>query len=274
MKSRILYMPFGNSKKRRQGKKIIPPVMVCATVLLMASVAFFVLRLPSVQISVIAISGLETIDERAVRERIVYGITGSRLLFLPRSSFLLADTAALAEDLRAAFPAIAEARIEKVFPRSLAVAVTERTFWGIACNTLQETAPRQCVSLDTTGYAYADAPRPQGNLIVVVETDHAKLQAGRQQIERLLMEQMSALRGGIRQAIGLEVLRFELKERVPDEIRVRTADGFMIYFRRDDDFADVFRVLKKVLDAEIGDRRAALDYIDARFGNKVFYKLR
>ena len=36
--------------------------------------------------------------------------------------------------------------------------------------------------------------------------------------------------------------------------------------------ANALRVLKKVLDEEIGDKRGGLDYIDLRFGNKVFYK--
>lgn len=255
----------------RPSRTSVAVVIAAASIVILGVI---VIRLPSLQVREIGILGLQTIDEGAVRAHVLSGIAGSRFLLLPQSSYFLADTDALADDLRAAFPAVAEARIEKIFPRSLAVAITERTFWGIVCNTLQEAIPLQCAALDTTGYAYEPAPLPQGNLIVMVETDRAELAAGKQQVERQLMARLSALAEGIREATGLEISRFELKERASEEIRARVADGFMVYFRRDDDFVNAFRVLKKVLDDEIGDRRAELDYIDARFGNKVFYKLK
>jgi hypothetical protein len=39
-----------------------------------------------------------------------------------------------------------------------------------------------------------------------------------------------------------------------------------------DDYSRVFSVLKTVLENEIKDKAKDIDYIDLRFGNKVFYK--
>lgn len=275
MTSRILYVPRETRGKRRLFSRIMKIAVGAGLVCTFLAGAIVVLRLPSVQISAIAVSGLETVDEPVLRAHIASRLAEKIWLFLPRSSFFLADTASLGADLRAAFPAIAEIRIEKIFPDGLAVTIAERSFWGIICNTLQqEEVPPQCVAIDKTGFGYESAPRPQGNLILTVKTDRALLAAGEQQIEPLLMERLQTLRDGVSAATGQEVSNFELRMSTPGDIRLKTADGFMIFFRRDDDFTNAFRVLKKVLDAEIRDRRAALDYIDVRFENKVFYKMR
>ena len=288
MTSRILYHPRETRRARRRTRRLsLRATLIGLAVVLSMTAAAIAIRLPAMQVRDIIISGLETLDESAVRATVASELAGSRFLFLPRSSYFLSDTHGLAKDLRAAFPAIADIRVEKSFPASLTLSVTERQFWGIMCNTLRrletefplgnsvskEIAP-QCVAVDTTGFGYESAPLPQGNLILIVETDRAVLAPREQQIEPTLMERLRLFSIGVAEDAGLEVTRFELRERAPAEIRARVADGFLVYFRRDDDFSNTFRVLKKVLDTEIGDERDRLAYIDARFGNKVFYKFK
>ena len=282
MTSRIVYGSRESRPARRMPHISLTAALIGGAVMAGVIGTVVAVMLPALQLKDIAVSGLETLDEHAVREKIAQGLAGSRFLLVPRSSYFLANTSVLAEDLRRAFPAISSISAKKTFPHTLAIAVTERRFWGIMCNDLQSeseaeaprTAPSHCVALDTTGFGYESSPRPQGNLILIVETDRAILNAGEQQIELTLMDRLEILRGGIQEATGQEVTRFALRERSPSEIRARSADGFAIYFRRDDDFVNAFRVLKKVLDAEIGNRRDELAYIDVRFGNKVFYKFK
>lgn len=230
--------------------------------------------LPAVQLTDIRVSGLQTLDERDVRAYLGAALGEKYLLLFPRSSYFLAHTGILAKGIRDAFPAIADVEMEKEFPRTLTVRVTERKFWGILCNTLQDANPVQCAALDETGFAYESAPLPQGNLLLIVESDRPSLEPGKTRMDEELVREMQALQQKIREAIGGEVARFEVRDRVSGEIRARAADGFMIWFKRGDDISNAMRVLKKVLDAEIGNRRENLDYIDVRFGNKVFYKFK
>ncbi|MEK7541879.1 MAG: FtsQ-type POTRA domain-containing protein [Patescibacteria group bacterium] len=287
MTSRILY-GHRDARGKRRTPRILIAVLGPALALVCAIVAAAILSMPSLQINEVAISGLATLDEAAVRERIGARFSGDTFFRIPRSSYFLADTETLGADLRAAFPVIAELHVDKSFPDGLTVAIREREFWAIMCNTLsrletsspsgraasENTAP-QCVAIDETGFGYAPAPRPQGGLILTIATDGTLLVPGKQEIPQALMRRLRIVRDGITSTTGLEVSGFELRDRVPAEIRVRTADGFVVFFRaEEDDFANALRVLKKVLDAEIGDRRAELEYIDARFGNKAFYKMR
>ena len=77
-----------------------------------------------------------------------------------------------------------------------------------------------------------------------------------------------------KEKLNLNVIGYQLFSKIPGEIRVTVSDGFKIYFNRDDDLENAFVVIKTVLEEEIKEKRSRLDYIDARFGNKVFYKLR
>jgi len=72
----------------------------------------------------------------------------------------------------------------------------------------------------------------------------------------------------------MEIVGFEFSFQIQREFRALTSDGFLLWINRDDDFAGVTKVLKTVLDEEIKDRRAELEYADLRFGNKVFYRYR
>ncbi|MBI4652777.1 hypothetical protein HY750_00795 [Candidatus Kuenenbacteria bacterium] len=70
-------------------------------------------------------------------------------------------------------------------------------------------------------------------------------------------------------------LEEEYKKLEKTEIRVVAKDGFEIYF--DIFFSDLdqqINTLRKVLDQEIKDKLSSLEYIDLRFGNRVYYKVK
>ena len=93
-------------------------------------------------------------------------------------------------------------------------------------------------------------------------------------IERATVDRIIFLQRSLPPLIGAPVVGFELFSAIPHEIRAVSNEGVMLIFKRDDDFGNVLRVLKKVWEHEIGTTHKKIDYIDLRFGNKVFYKMR
>ncbi|PKL72396.1 hypothetical protein CVV26_01885 [Candidatus Kuenenbacteria bacterium HGW-Kuenenbacteria-1] len=70
-------------------------------------------------------------------------------------------------------------------------------------------------------------------------------------------------------------LEEEYKKLEKTEIRVATKDGFEIYF--DIFFSDLnqqINNLRKVLNQEIKNKTSSLEYIDLRFGNRIYYKVK
>jgi hypothetical protein len=67
---------------------------------------------------------------------------------------------------------------------------------------------------------------------------------------------------------------FETPNLISNDIRVKTKEGWEIYFNEDISLDKEMEMLKAVLANEINsDQRSNLEYIDLRIDNKVFYKL-
>ena len=275
MKNRIVYSPSGGGKKRRELRTMIAPIALGTGVLLICGGIIFALRAPRLQIRNIALSGIKTLDEKAVHEGIRARLAGTRGYVFLRSSFFLADTGAIASGLKQDFPRIRDVAVAKKFPDKLNIVITERAFWGVFCNGLASSSTPACAFIDPDGIAYEHAPKPQGKLIITIRTDtDREIALGSPAVDPALMAGISALTENIPAQTGIALADFELRGRVPREIRVIAADGFTMIFNLESDYAAVLRVLKRVLDGEIKDKRIRLDYIDLRFGNKVFYKMK
>lgn len=274
MKSRIVYTPAGASKKRR-GRKVFFYAAIGTVILVVPASTVLIARMPSLQISKIALSGAHTLDERVVRERIGTHLAGTRALILPENFFFFVNTGAIASDLESTFARIEHATAVKNFPDMLDVAITERTFWGVFCNGSQGSSTPVCGYIDSAGVVYERAPESKGQLIVVIRSDTEDTAIiPRQAVDPGAMAHIRALAEKLPTETGITVASFDLRSRVPSEIRATAGEGFTLIFKREDDIRAMAHVLKRVLNEEIKDKRSRLDYIDLRFGNKVFYKLR
>lgn len=275
MKSRIIYTRSRESEIRRKSRLLRFTAAGAAVLILVLVGAVFAMRTPSWRIQKITLSGAKSLDEPEVRANIRIALAGTRAYILPRASFFLADTGAIASDLQRDFPRIRDAVVTKEFPDKLNVAITERVFWGVFCNGLQGSSTPVCAYIDSGGVAYEYAPEPQGKLIITIRTDadgDSALSASA--VDSVLMAEIRSLAENIPAQTGIALADFELRSRIPGEIRAIAADGFTMIFKREDDYAATLHVLKRVLDGEIKEKRNRLDYIDLRFGNKVFYKMR
>lgn len=233
------------------------------------------LRLPAWQIIKIEVRGIETLSAEEIKSSVRDLLRGEYATLIPKSSFFLAQSEAIGQSLKKQFLRIAAVDVHKEFPDELQISVQERKLWGIFCNDLLEKNDNtQCFYIDTNGVGYERAPRSIGSLILKIHSDQEELLLGEYIIEEPLARRMQFISAELKRAFGIETIGYMFLSRLPREIRVVTADGFQIYFNREDDFRNTFRVLKTVLEEEIKEKRPTLEYIDLRFGNKVFYKLR
>jgi len=274
MTSRIVYTPSEGSRAAGSPRRILYRVAIAGAFPLLAIGIVYLLRLPSLQVREITFTGLETLEEAALHARITAILGGAHAFFLPRSSYFLVERDAIARNLHKEFPRIAAVSVATQFPDTMYISIVERKFWGIFCNSTQSSSSAGCAYIDASGFAYDKAPEPQGALILTVHGDGREATVGDFAVEESIMERLRFFSDEIPKAAGTRIIAYEIRSRVPTEIRARTADGFTLILKRDDDFMNVFRVLGKVLDEEIGEKRSRLDYIDLRFGNKMFYKLK
>lgn len=275
--SRIVYTASSPSRKRAAwSKKKTICVALAIFILILSSATIYVFRLPQWQITTIAVSGTESLKEEEVRGMLEAALDGMYYLLLPKRSILLADVKALQDFLKNKILKIETADIMKEFPHTLHVAIRERRLWGIFCNDiLPETADNaQCAYVDTGGFIYEEAPRATGPLIVKIRSDGERPEIGKTAIPREKAERIQEIVRLFSERLAIETAGFELLSKIPREVRLVSREGFKIYFDYTESPEELTKILHTILVEKIKEKRSTLDYIDARFGNKVFYKLK
>lgn len=269
MADRIVYAPLNSPVKNRSQlrRKFFVAAAVFLFLIIFAG-AVYAIHFPEWQIKKFEISGLEVLKKEGIVAEISGATSGEYAPFIPKSSFFLVSGEKIKKALVEKFPRIEEATADKNFPDTLVVSIKERKLWGIFCGA------QNCAYVDKNGVLYEEAPSSQGSLILKITSDAERFSIPSRALDDLTIQKMEALYRGLKEKLGLDVIGFQLFSKIPGEIRVMVSDGFKIYFNRDDDLENAFKVVKTVLEEEIKDKLGRLEYIDARFGNKVFYKIR
>lgn len=276
MQDRILYSPRDYLPPKRPLRKRGAFIFLGALLLvLFLGGGVYALRLPQWQIKNIKISGLEALGEDEVRSSVLEAMRGKYVFFIPRSSIFLTSSKTLEYELAKKFPRIKTLDVSKKFPDTLEVSLMERKLWGILCSDPvggENTA--NCVYVDKEGFTYENAPESSGSLIIKLHVDFPKLNVGERALQEKILNIVLFLDEELPKLGVGRIVGYEYSLKTPREIKAASSEGFKMYFNVEDNFPNVFRVLKTVLNEEIKERRSQLKYIDLRFGNKVFYKLR
>lgn len=277
---RIFYNAAAKKTQRRNfGRRMMLVTLILIFIALNAS-GLYAIRHPRWQISRVEISGLETLDKETIIASLKNEISGNYFFFAPKASFFLIRTQTLSSQLANKFLKIESLSIAKKFPDTINVSLKERKLWGIFCNNLsaeknpEPPSDNSCVFIDTNGFAFGQAPDSRGSLIVKIKSDGSPPNTGNQIIPKDMARTMQYVSREIASRMTIETTGYELITKLPSEFRAITADGFRIYMNRNDDFENTFRVLAALFQGELKDKKTNLAYIDARFGNKVFYKMK
>mgnify|MGYP001578730073 CR=1 FL=1 len=276
MNSRIVYT--ARSEKKKTGSRRRALARFGAVLVFFGVVTGIVMMLGAEQFQVktVSFSGLKILSAEELKTKIFQEISGAYVWLFPKRSIFLVRASVLGDALQKEFPRLRTVAVGRKFPAALAVAVEERELWAILCNdanTPENAEDITCVYIDETGFAFEEAPYSIGSLILKIRTDFPEVRVGEQALAPEIAQSIRLLETRIGET-GLRVWRYEFLKQVPSEIRVETDEGFALIFLREDDFANTFRVLKTVLEQEIKEKRKDLEYIDLRFGNKVFFKMR
>ena len=128
--------------------------------------------------------------------------------------------------------------------------------------------------MDQEGVAYEEAPQSTGRLIAKIEIDEKGVKSGTKVFEESMVKQFKEASDASRYSTGSFLVGFQLFSKIPREVQAVNSEGFKIYLNAGDDFRKIFELFKTVLEKEIKEKRPLLDYVDLRFGNKVFYKFK
>ncbi len=251
-------------------------------VLMLAGALIYTLVFPSfVQIRDIRVQGTDTLADEDVRAAAEQLLDGQRFLTFPTKSVVWVNTNGIARAVEERFPRVRTASVWRVLPRSIAVRVTERKPTAVFCN-------GSCVLVDQYGVAFSKARDVSKDGATVHAVDIPALERGAPPLIRITSELHTKTptlgehvvdKQTMTKITDLYTRVQEMKDRslqsiaLVDKKRVNATftNGWQAYFSLEGDIRNQLANLRLVLTKEIKERSPQLDYVDLRFGKRVYY---
>ena len=228
---------------------------------------YFLLRIPFLTISSVSVSGTEVIDPKDVAQKADSMISGSSYFFIPLRNVLFYPRSAIEKYLSANFP-----RIESVYvgldKNILNITIKEKKAFALWCSD-------SCYFLDSSGDIFSPAPDFSGSVYKIFS---GSIQGD--PLGKIFMGEKTL--SGIKKIydasedLGIRVSRVEASS--TKEIRLESDGGVSLIVDLSEDPDEIISDLQTVVNSDefkLGKISVKnLEYIDLRFGSKVFFKIK
>jgi len=246
--------------------------------LVFGGVIFFViLGSPWFQIKGIEFQGNENLATEILEDFIRKNIVQNFLFFKSQSIFLV--NSKIVSLLKSNFPEIEEVYFKKNFPDKIIFFLKERKGAIILCpeETKKESENpeerKDCFLADPAGFIFAKTKEDSENNLLKIRTKE-NLQVGREfQFDRRKLTEFLSLADFFEKQLKISLSEISLVS--PEKIIVFIKEGWLVFLSPEKNFQTQLNNLAAVLEEKIPSfQRERLEYIDLRFGEKVFYKFK
>lgn len=257
-------------------RKVIAALVIVAVFLLLPVLGgafWYLTNLAYFRIGEIGVEGAALIPADDIRGAARAELAGRYWRVFPADFVLFVSGETLAQSLRERFSEIAEVGAEKRLPNRLHITIRERELWGVYCVRHDPAVPSEsCFYVDMEGTAYEPLSGFEGSLLPIVYSAQ-ELKTGERAVATETISFFSEAAAALGN-IGLKPLALSLSTSTPGDGRLLLAEKWEVWISFGRPVEEWLGVLNTVLEKDIGARRKDLEYVDLRFGNKVFYKYR
>lgn len=252
------------------------------------------------QITHISVSGTKSLQENEVRNAVADYFSGALFRVIPKTNYFFVRTSLLEKVLLEKFPRIRSVQVQKKFPSSLVVVFDERDIWALYCNdslyakeknaavvlvmasSTPPVAPdaskesaRFCFYIDNTGVIIDSAIEYRGFLLpIFFERRTGNLALGERVLSDADILFFNSVSEEYKKNISVNIISFEKIDSLPDDYILFFQEGWYALVPRSANISLSAKNMKTLLESVIKNDRNRLLYIDARFRNKMFYKLK
>ncbi|OGZ45807.1 MAG: hypothetical protein A3C84_03400 [Candidatus Ryanbacteria bacterium RIFCSPHIGHO2_02_FULL_48_12] len=270
-------------QKKRRTKERQRHIVFGILGLLACMGVFFI---PQFRVTTVSVSGLHVVSPDDVERVARTYLDGRAMLVYPRDNFFLVPTDDIARAVREAFPRVIAADVSRSFPHSLFIKAQERQVTAIWCmvdaslvGDEMDVVPeeildaKRCFYLDESGIIFESAPGFSGSLIAKVRSyrdNDAVL--GTSVVDSQTVRDLALVGGRVRELFGTEIKEFMIGKEYKKDLQAITEQGWYIRLEEGTDMKTSLDNLRLVLAKEVPDL-GRLEYADARFPGKIFYKV-
>lgn len=257
---------------RRRKRRLVFVLLGVGAVGIFVAILCGLSWLPFLRIETITVEGEKTVSqetiERTARER----ISGGYLHVFAKSNIFLYPRRSIEQDLIARYPTLATVQIKASTFKSIAISVAERSPAALWCGA-SVASSSACYLIDKDGVIYAPA--------VVYSSDVYQRYFGgtgdtlpRQFLPAETFRSLSALLATIAKNHGLTLDTIFIDE--VGDVYATCTNGFTLIFASHEQTGEMLNHFTLALSADVFKTHglADLEYLDLRFGTKLYYKLK
>jgi len=300
-RKKIYYPNFtapGKPKRRKKKAGWIFWLGMFILFLLLGSAVYLFLFSPVFKIKEISVDGNSLIATPQIVEKIEAFLDHRILKIIPGNISIFLPKNRMKTSLLGSFLEIADVKIEKPQPDKLDVLIFERKPAAVLCRVkivqpssvlpasatssaatsavpkIKEKLPESedCYFVDKDGFAYRRAPQISGTLLpafYLPREDEVLL--GSALIDSATIQFAVEAKNNLRELV-IDLNGFAFNEIIPTELKAFAHEGWFIYFDTGRPALVQVAVLEALLENEVKNKRANLEYVDLRVANRVYYK--
>lgn len=260
--------------KKKQRERWIKISAVILFLLIFIATPIYLFRMDRFLISNIELTGNSVTKYEDVAQIVSADLMGNYLFIFPKSNALIYPKNKIKEDLLRSIPRLSEVNVTLVNPKSLNIEISERAPAGLYCTNDKENLT-QCYFMDEKGYIFSRAPSFSGDVYFIYLSDPViEDPIGKNYLTSEEFQELPLL------VNSLKVINIPIRSltTTANEYYLELLGGGKIIISKKDSLKEVASNLESFLnDQSITRAPGFLDnvsYIDMRFGNKVFYKLK
>jgi hypothetical protein len=222
----------------------------------------------------ISIEGNSSISADKILDKVSEYSSGKYFMFFPKDNIFLLPAQKITDNLYLAFPRVEALSLNKNFPDAVFIKIKERAPEALLCAEAEGSPAGGCAFVDGKGFVFEKAPYFSGDIFL-------KLLDEREEKHQIELRKNIISEDEFKKLIEFKNLARKNDIKISSLIlkkdnlyEFRTEEGWRILLNERNAPTLSFENLKIALDSEVKEERKNLDYIDLRFGNKVFYKFK
>ena len=283
-------LPASRLRSRRRKRWGLLIALVVVVLLAIFGGLVWLTHASFLRITAVQVSGQQTLDESDIQAAVQNQLTGSYWHVFAKNNIFIYPKASITNALVTGMPVIASAEVRTVDFNTIGVSVIERqpkALWcpdkdestqsgNTATSTPVELDTAGCLLLDQNGIAYGPAGFAAGG--GAYKRYYGAITGSalpKQYLAPGAFNSLSALIDALAQNQPQDAIT-SIEVDSSNDVHVGFAGGFKLLFPLSADGGDVYNrfILALKSDVFAGHTIANFEYLDLRFGNKLYYKLK
>ena len=271
LRRKVFFQSPRVAKKKRNRRLVILAIVVSVIAVILVGV-YFLFRAPFLIIKDVSVLGTEVLDPLAVSQKTKENILGSYYFFIPKNSIIFYPKKVIEENLRISFPRIDTLDVN-INNNILNIVIKEKSSFALWCGA------NDCYFIDSTGFIFAKAPEFSGNVYKVftglIEEDPVNGALSKQYLSSEMIASLKMVYDAL-EILGVNVSKINVLSL--KETKLVSDNGVVFIVDITKISNETIENIQSVLFSdEFKNKMPALngiDYIDLRFGGKIFFKLK